>query len=127
MGRGFSTIPWLMQRISAGILVVLLFIHFWVGHYANLGASITFAGVQMRLQNAIFVSVDSMLLILVVFHGLNGIRNIVLDYPSILPHNRYPLAYPANRRNSNGHFRFLFAVSFYGRQVVMAPISIRCL
>ncbi|MCZ7392169.1 MAG: hypothetical protein ABOK23_00130 [Candidatus Methanoperedens sp.] len=88
MGRGFSTIPWLMQRISAGILVVLLFIHFWVGHYANLGASITFAGVQMRLQNAIFVSVDSMLLILVVFHGLNGIRNIVLDYPSILPHNR---------------------------------------
>ena len=87
-GRGFSTIPWLLQRISAGVLVCLLIIHFWVGHYANWGAPITFAGVQMRLQNALFVIVDSMLLILVVFHGLNGIRNIILDYPSILPRSR---------------------------------------
>jgi succinate dehydrogenase hydrophobic anchor subunit len=88
MSKGFSTIPWLLQRISASILVVLLIIHFWVGHYANWGASITFAGVQLRLQNALFVIVDSMLLISVVFHGLNGVRNIMLDYPSILPHNR---------------------------------------
>jgi succinate dehydrogenase / fumarate reductase membrane anchor subunit len=88
MGRGFNTIPWLLQRISAGVLVVLLIIHFWVGHYANRGVPITFAGVQLRLQNALFVIVDSMLLILVVFHGLNGIRNLVLDYPSMLPHNR---------------------------------------
>lgn len=88
MGK-FSTIPWLLQRISAAFLIVLLFIHFWVGHYANFGAPITFAGVQMRLQNALFVILDSMLLVSVVFHGLNGVRNILLDYPSLLPHNRY--------------------------------------
>jgi succinate dehydrogenase / fumarate reductase membrane anchor subunit len=87
-GRDFGAIPWLLQRISAGILVVLLIIHFWVGHYANLGASITFAGVQSRLQNALFIVIDSMLLISVVFHGLNGVRNIFLDYPSILTRSR---------------------------------------
>jgi len=88
VGRGFSTIPWLLQRISAVVLVFLLIIHFWVGHYANLGTPITFADVHMRLQNAVVVIIDSMLLISVVFHGLNGVRNIILDYPSILPHNR---------------------------------------
>lgn len=88
MGRGFSTIPWLLQRICAVILIFLLIIHFWVGHYASWGTPITFAGVNMRLQNALYVLVDSLLLILVVFHGLNGIRNILLDYPSLLPHNR---------------------------------------
>ncbi len=88
-GLGFSTFPWLLQRISAAILVCLLIIHFWVGHYTNLGASITFADVQSRLQNALFMIIDSMLLIAVVFHGLNGVRNIILDYPSILPRSRY--------------------------------------
>ncbi len=87
MGK-FITVPWLLQRISAAILIVLLFTHFWVGHYANFGAPITFAGVQMRLQNTLFLIVDSMLLIAVVFHGLNGVRNILLDYPSLLPRNR---------------------------------------
>lgn len=88
MGTGFCSIPWLLQRISAAILVVLLIIHFWVGHYASWGTPITFAGVHMRLQNAAFVIVDSMLLMLVVFHGLNGLRNILLDYPSFLRHTR---------------------------------------
>jgi len=88
MGRGFSTIPWLLQRISAAVLIVLLIIHFWVGHYASWGTPITFAGVHMRLQNVAFVIVDSMLLMLVVFHGLNGVRNIFLDYPSLLQHQR---------------------------------------
>ncbi len=87
MGK-FNTTPWLFQRISAAILIVILFIHFWVGHYANFGAPITFAGVQMRLQNALFVIVDFILLVSVVFHGLNGVRNILLDYPSLLPRNR---------------------------------------
>lgn len=88
VGRGFSTIPWLLQRISAGVLVFLLIIHFWVEHYANWGTPVTFAGVHLRLQNALFMIVDSMLLISVVFHGLNGVRNILLDYPSLIQHNR---------------------------------------
>lgn len=84
----FSTVPWLLQRISGAVIGVLLIIHFWAGHYADFGEPITFAGVQMKLQNAAFIIVDSLLLITVVFHGLNGIRNIALDYPSLLPHNR---------------------------------------
>lgn len=83
----FSTVPWLLQRISGAVLGVLLIIHFWAGHYADFGEPITFAGVQTRLQNTAFIILDSLLLITVVFHGLNGLRNILLDYPSLLPRN----------------------------------------
>ncbi len=83
-----STIPWLLQRISGAVLGALLVIHFWAGHYADFGEPVTFAGVQMKLQNAAFIIVDSLLLITVVFHGLNGVRNIALDYPSLLPRNK---------------------------------------
>lgn len=86
--NSFSTVPWLLQRISGAVLVVLLAIHFWTGHYADFGEPITFAGVQTRLQDAAFIILDSLLLITVVFHGLNGLRNILLDYPSLLTHNR---------------------------------------
>ncbi len=82
--RGFSVISWLLQRVSGAVLVVLLAIHFWIGHYANWETPVTFAGVQMRLQSAAFITIDSILLISVVYHGLNGIRNIILDYPSAL-------------------------------------------
>ncbi len=84
----YGSVPWLLQRISAVFLSVLLGIHFWVGHYADFGAPVTFAGVHMRLQNALFIILDSILLISVVFHGLNGIRNIILDYSALLSHNR---------------------------------------
>lgn len=87
-GRGYIIVPWLLQRISAAFLAVLLAVHFWVGHYADWGEPVTFAGVHMRLQSAVFLLVDSLLLVSVTFHGLNGIRNILLDYPSLLPHNR---------------------------------------
>ncbi len=88
MNRYFSTIPWLLQRTSGAVLVVLLAVHFWVGHYSDWGEPITFAGVQMRLQSTVFITIDIILLISVVFHGLNGVRNIILDYPAFLPHNR---------------------------------------
>lgn len=87
-GRGSTTLPWLLQRISAAILVVLLIIHFWIGHYANWGVPVTFAGVSLRLQTATFVGIDALLLVLVVFHGFNGVRNIILDYPVGLQHKR---------------------------------------
>jgi len=87
MGRAYSTIPWLLQCVSGAVLAALLIIHFWTGHYADFGEPITFAGVQTRLQDAAFIILDSLLLVTVVFHGLNGLGNILLDYPSLLPRN----------------------------------------
>ncbi|MFQ6087810.1 MAG: hypothetical protein ACE5K0_02775 [Candidatus Methanofastidiosia archaeon] len=71
---------WFFQRLSGVLSVVLLGIHFWVTHFANLGEKIVFVGVQMRLSSFIFLSVDFLLLLLVVLHGLNGLRTVLLDF-----------------------------------------------
>lgn len=77
--------PWLLQRVSAGFLLVLIFAHLWVEHFMHLGAAITFASVEARLMHALFAVIDYGLLIVVVFHGLNGLRTVLLEMP-FLPH-----------------------------------------
>lgn len=71
---------WILQRITAVLLVVLVAIHFGIMHFIDPTAVITFGDSQMRLQSALYMVVDVGLLVLGLYHGLNGIRNIVLDY-----------------------------------------------
>lgn len=71
---------WIFQRITAILLVVLVAIHFGIMHFVDPTAVITFGDSQMRLQSALYMVVDVGLLALGLYHGLNGIRNIVLDY-----------------------------------------------
>ena len=59
---------WLLQRITAIVLVILLALHLWVSNFnANWAA----------LLRAI---VDLSLLGVALFHGLNGVRTLVLDF-----------------------------------------------
>lgn len=71
---------WIWQRISAVLLLVLVWIHFGIMHFVDPTASITFAHSTLRLQSLLYVIVDSCLLVFGLFHGLNGLRNIILDY-----------------------------------------------
>jgi succinate dehydrogenase / fumarate reductase membrane anchor subunit len=67
-----SLILWLLQRITAVLLVVLLALHIWASNFATDWAA-TFRA-----------SIDLSLLALALFHGLNGVRTVVLDFgPSI--------------------------------------------
>ncbi len=77
--------PWLLQRVSAVFLLVLILLHLWIEHFMHLGAPITFASVKARLVHAVFAVIDYGLLIVVVFHGLNGLRTVLLEIP-FLPH-----------------------------------------
>ena len=80
MNRSSGTWAWLLQRFSAVLLVFLLGAHFIVLHFVPASAEITFAGVSTRLQTALFTVVDFGLLVLGVYHALNGTRAVLLDY-----------------------------------------------
>lgn len=71
---------WILQRVSAFLLIVFIGAHWWISHFDALGDTITFAGVQTRLQSAVLVFVDGAMLIIVLYHALNGVRNVLLDF-----------------------------------------------
>lgn len=70
------------------LLVFFLAVHIWVGHFAGLnevaagrqGELVLFDIVKQRLAQGLFIFVDFSLLALVLYHGLNGVRNILLEW-----------------------------------------------
>lgn len=75
-----GTWAWLLQRLSAILLVVLLGVHIYLDHYAEVGAEITVGWVHERLGELLYIAVDYSMLALVLFHGLNGTRTILFDF-----------------------------------------------
>jgi len=61
-----NTLLWLFQRITAVLLVVVLGVHLWL---ANFGQAAT----SLRAMLGV------VLLGLALFHGLNGVRTVLLD------------------------------------------------
>lgn len=62
-------ILWVLQRVSAILLIGLLVVNFLLLSYSDPGTNIY-----------LFLSVDSILLAAVLFHGLYGLHNILVDY-----------------------------------------------
>ncbi|MFQ6618847.1 MAG: succinate dehydrogenase, hydrophobic membrane anchor protein, partial [Fidelibacterota bacterium] len=71
--------PWLFQRITAIFLVIGLVVHFYVLHFVIEG-DITFEKVASRLSSPWWITFDLLLLAAVIYHGLNGVWGIILDY-----------------------------------------------
>ncbi len=75
-----GTWAWFLQRLSAGLLVILLATHIFLDHYAQVGADITVSWVHERLGQVLYIAVDYSMLALVLFHGLNGTRTVLFDF-----------------------------------------------
>jgi len=75
-----GTWAWFFQRLSAGLLIVLLTVHIYLDHYAQVGAEITVGWVHERLGQILYIAVDYSMLAMVIFHGLNGSRTILFDF-----------------------------------------------
>src|SRR5437762_5297148 len=77
-------INWYLQRITGAALLGQLIMHFWVEHFTaevRTPAGLTFEVIQRRFfHNPWFVAIDISFLFIALYHGLNGIRNILLDY-----------------------------------------------
>lgn len=72
-----GAVPWFLQRLSAVYLIFGMILHVVNNYYGN---SIRFYEVSERLGHIFWVLFDSSLLIVVIYHALNGLRNIVYDY-----------------------------------------------
>lgn len=79
---------WALQRISAIALIVLLSLHLWIEHFAAPHSTVTLSVVHSRLDTFRFLLLDYGLLVLALFHGLNGVRNIALDYTRLAEHSK---------------------------------------
>lgn len=74
---------WYLQRITGAALLLLLILHFWVEHFSTdvRDGGLTFVVVQRRFfQNRCFIAIDIAFLLIALYHGLNGFRNIIFDY-----------------------------------------------
>lgn len=65
-----SAALWMLQRASGLLLIVLVGVHLGVQH--NL--------FHVPLRRTVLIGVDWLLLAVVLYHGLNGLRTIAYDY-----------------------------------------------
>ena len=71
---------WILQRITAVLLVFFLGAHLTVLHYVPENMNINFLGVAARFKSVLYVIIDSGLLAVALYHALNGVRNVLFDF-----------------------------------------------
>ena len=70
---------WVFQRVTAVLLIVMLAIHLIFTHILNIG-ELNYDNIADRLAHAGLTAVDIILLAAGIFHALNGLRMVLMDY-----------------------------------------------
>lgn len=70
---------WILQRVTAVLVIVTLAIHLIFTHIIGIG-DISFNTIGERLIHAGFIAVDIILLASAIFHAFNGFRLVLMDY-----------------------------------------------
>ncbi len=70
---------WLLQRVTAAFLVVVLAFHFFLLHFVHHAAEITFAGTQARMSTVGYFATMWLFLVTATFHGVNGVYNALVN------------------------------------------------
>jgi succinate dehydrogenase / fumarate reductase, membrane anchor subunit len=81
-----NALNWYLQRITGALLIVLLAAHFWVEHFITADlqrGDLTYQAIHERVSNPLWQAIDISFLLVAMYHGLNGLRNIVLDYSRV--------------------------------------------
>ena len=71
--------PWLGQRVTAVLVIVTIMVHLVLTHYIAIG-ELSFDNIGQRLAGGAVLVNDIVLLVAVVYHALNGLRMVVLDW-----------------------------------------------
>mgnify|MGYP000064119772 CR=1 FL=1 len=70
---------WLLQRLTAAFLVVVLAFHFMLLHFVNHAAEITFQGTAIRMSQLGYFLTMVLFLVTATFHGVNGVYNALVN------------------------------------------------
>ena len=70
---------WLLQRVTAAFLVVVLAFHFFQLHFLNHAYEVTFAGTRARMQQPAYFLTMVAFLLAATFHGVNGVYNSLVN------------------------------------------------
>jgi succinate dehydrogenase / fumarate reductase, membrane anchor subunit len=82
---------WYLQRITGVALLLLLIMHYWFVHYTPgpiREGQISFELIHERISNPWMIAVNISFLLIALYHGLYGMRNIIFDYTWFGPRAR---------------------------------------
>jgi len=75
-----GSLPWLLQRISAVILFILLMLHFVTYHFLGKGKAVSYQWVMSKVDSWWFPLLQFVFLLTALYHGLNGVWSVLEDY-----------------------------------------------
>ena len=70
---------WLFQRVTAVLIIVTLGIHLVFTHILSIG-DINYDTIGQRVAHGAYTALDLILLIAGIYHALNGLRMVLMDY-----------------------------------------------
>ena len=70
---------WLLQRLTAAFLVIVLAFHFMLLHFINHAADITATGTAVRMSQIGYFLTMVLFLVAGTFHGVNGVYNALVN------------------------------------------------
>jgi succinate dehydrogenase membrane anchor subunit len=81
-----NVIAWYLQRVTGAMLLVLLATHFWVEHFMSAElrrGDLSYELILGRISNPVWQCIDIAFVLVALYHGLSGLRNIILDYSRV--------------------------------------------
>jgi succinate dehydrogenase hydrophobic anchor subunit len=75
-----STIGWLIQVVTGGLVLVLVTLHMIANHFIVPGGLRGFADVVAYLRTPVILVLEVAFLIVVTWHGMLGLRAVLFDF-----------------------------------------------
>lgn len=78
-GRG-GTMTWIAQALSGVLLIILLGVHIVTEHFVAKGGLRDYAQVVSYLSNPLVLAVESLFVVVLIWHAMLGLRAILFDF-----------------------------------------------
>jgi len=70
---------WLLQRVTAAFLLVVLAFHFFLLHFVHHADEVSFLASSARMESLSYYSLMILFLVTATFHGVNGVYNALVN------------------------------------------------